>query len=236
MNNITPVATETNARTKVERVAEYLRESIVGGRLERGAKLKQSELARHFKISPTPVREALKILEAEGYVHGVSHRGAVVAPLDLEMVEEVVELRVLLEGRLALGALGRMSDDQHSALRDLQRRLEREVADGDTDAVRVTNFRFHTTLYGIAGQPETLRFVNILWARYPFDLINRIQGRVAVTAREHAAIMEALATGDGVGLVDAVSAHIRSGWRHLKERLAPLEEPPPAPAAAKSSE
>jgi len=233
MNRIAPGATETSARTKVERVAEYLRESIVGGRLERGAKLKQSELAQHFKISPTPVREALKILEAEGYVHGVSHRGAVVAPLDLEMVEEVVELRVLLEGRLALAALGRMSEQRLATLRDLQRRLEREVADGDTDAVRVTNFRFHAMLYGTAEQPETLRFVNILWARYPFDLINRIQGRVAVTAREHAAIIEALTTGDGVGLVDAVSAHIRSGWRQLKERLAATERPA---EATKSSE
>ena len=53
-------------RTKEEQVADYLREGIISGRLPRGARLKQTEIAQELKISITPVREALKLLEAEG--------------------------------------------------------------------------------------------------------------------------------------------------------------------------
>jgi DNA-binding GntR family transcriptional regulator len=212
-------AGETSAKTKVERVAEYLRESIIAGRFERGAKLKQSELATRFNISPTPVREALKILEAEGFILGVSHRGAVVAPFDLQSAGEVVDLRGLLEGRLALAALRRMSEDQLATLGNLHTQLEQDVERGDRDAVRLNNFRFHHYLYSIAGQPQTLRFVRILWARYPFDLINRIEGRIDVTAKEHAAIVRALVTRDEVGLLQAMSEHIHSGWSQLKAHL-----------------
>jgi len=214
-----PVAGRTNTKTKVERVAEYLRESIIAGRFERGAKLKQSDLATRFNISPTPVREALKILEAEGYVLGVSHRGAVVAPFDLQSAGEVVELRGLLEGRLALVAMRRMSKDQLAKLVDIHAQLELDVERGDRDSVRLNNFRFHHYLYSIAGQPQTVRFVHILWARYPFDLINRIEGRIAVTGKEHAMIVEALVMKDEVGLLQAMSEHIHSGWDRLKTHL-----------------
>lgn len=225
-----PRASETGAKTKVERIAQYLRESIIAGRLERGAKLKQSELAARFDTSPTPVREALKILEAEGYVLGVSHRSAVVAPFDLQSAEEFVELRGLLESRLALAAMRRMSEDQLAKVRELHAQLEEDVKRGDRDSVRLNNFRFHQYLYSIAGQPQTLRFVHILWARYPFDLINRLEGRIAVTADEHAEIVRALVMKDEVGLLRAMGEHIHSGWRQLKAHLE--NESPSAPETA----
>lgn len=214
-----PKAGDMSTKTKVERVAEFLRESIIAGRFERGAKLKQSELAERFNISPTPVREALKILEAEGYVLGGSHRGAVVAPFDLSSAAEVVELRGLLEGRLALAAMRRMSEDQLVKLGELHRQLQLDVERGDRNAVRLNNFRFHHSLYLIAEQPQTLRFIHILWARYPFDLINRIEGRIAVTENEHAAIIHALVMRDEVGLLQAMNEHIHSGWNQLKTQL-----------------
>ena len=68
-------------RTKEEQVADYLREGIIAGRFPRGARLKQQEIAQMLNTSITPVREALKLLEAEGYVSGGNYRGAVVAPL-----------------------------------------------------------------------------------------------------------------------------------------------------------
>lgn len=229
-----PEPGETSTKTKVERVAEYLRESIIAGRFERGAKLKQSELAARFNISPTPVREALKILEAEGYVLGGSHRGAVVAPFDIQSAQEVVELRALLEGRLALAAMRRMSEDQLAKLGELHKQLEHDVERGDRDAVRLNNFRFHHYLFSIAGQPQTLRFVHILWARYPFDLINRIEGRIAVAAKEHTAIVHALVMRDEVGLLQAMSEHIHSGWKQLKTHLEQVkpETPETAPAGS----
>lgn len=62
-------------QTKEERVADYLREGIISGRFPRGSKLKQAEIAGMIGTSITPVREAIKLLEAEGFVLGSSHRG-----------------------------------------------------------------------------------------------------------------------------------------------------------------
>jgi len=67
-------------RPKEEKVADFLRESIISGRFARGERLKQQEIADRLKTSITPVREALKLLEAEGYVTADNYRGATVAP------------------------------------------------------------------------------------------------------------------------------------------------------------
>src|SRR5947209_7710891 len=94
-------------RTKEEQVADYLREGIIAGRIARGARLKQQEIAERLNTSITPVREALKLLEAEGYVTGDSYKGAVVAPFDIAASREVLDLRIVLESRLTEAAIAR---------------------------------------------------------------------------------------------------------------------------------
>jgi len=96
-------------RTKEGQVAEFLRDQIMSGRLVRGQKLKQAELAKMLNLSITPVREALKLLEAEGYVTGSSHRGAIVAQLEVERIDELYELRCDLEMRLIREAVKRVT-------------------------------------------------------------------------------------------------------------------------------
>ena len=98
-------------RTKETLVADFLRERIIWGFFPRGQKLKQAEVAEMLDISITPVREALKLLEAEGYVVGTSHKGVVVAPFQLEQTEELLQLRVILELRLTAAALAVITPD-----------------------------------------------------------------------------------------------------------------------------
>ena len=78
----TPAARTMDFRTKEEQVADFLREGIISGMFPRGSRLKQAEIAERLQISITPVREALKLLEAEGYINGNSYRGACVVPFD----------------------------------------------------------------------------------------------------------------------------------------------------------
>lgn len=204
-------------KTKEDQVAEFLREGIISGRFPRGAKLKQTEIANMLGISITPVREALKLLEAEGYVTGVSHHGVVVSPFEVDAVQEILELRILLEGRLTMAAMARITQRDLDDLLAMHREFEEAVSRGDRDAVRSINYRFHRRLYSIADQPQTLSFVSVLWARYPFDLINLIENRIERASSEHADILKALASGDQVGALAAVTAHIRSGWKEFRE-------------------
>ncbi len=203
-------------QTKEEQVADYLREGIISGKFPRGSKLKQAEIAESIGMSITPVREALKLLAAEGFILGTSHRGATVAPFDINATEEIVDLRVTLESKLALRAMERLTAQQVDELRDLQAQLEAAAARDDKDAVRSINYRFHEVLYSAAGLPQTLRFVRALWARYPFDLINRLENRIDRASKEHREMLGAILSRDEGAMLTALRSHIRAGWDEFK--------------------
>ena len=100
-------------QTKEQQVAEYLREGILAGEFARGRKLKQADIAKRLDISITPVREAMKLLEAEGYIHVSAHRGAVVAPFQMERVDELFQLRLAMESKLTLAATKLLTNRGH---------------------------------------------------------------------------------------------------------------------------
>jgi DNA-binding GntR family transcriptional regulator len=206
-------------RTKEEQVADYLREGIISGRYLRGSRLKQLEISQELGLSITPVREALRMLEAEGYVAAGSYRGAIVAPIDMAATGEALRLRTMLEMSLVRGAAEKIRSADIEDLRKLAAEFEDAVARGDRSEARGVNYRFHRRLYDIADLPQTLHFVQILWARYPFDLINKVGGRQDVAAEEHARIMQCLIAGDVDGATLEMRCHIESGWEALQSSM-----------------
>ncbi|MBN9886220.1 GntR family transcriptional regulator [Salipiger abyssi] len=203
-------------QTKEEYVADFLREGIISGQFPRGSKLKQAQIAEMIGTSITPVREAIKLLEAEGFILGTSHRGAIVAPFDINATEEITDLRVTLECKLGLKAVSRLTSQDIEELRVLQDQIEDAAARGDKDAVRTINYRFHELIYIAAELPQTLRFVRALWARYPFDLINRLENRIDRASQEHRDMLSAIIARDEVAFVQALRSHIRSAWDEFK--------------------
>ncbi|MBW8783329.1 MAG: GntR family transcriptional regulator [Novosphingobium sp.] len=206
-------------RTKEEQVADYLREGIIAGRFPRGARLKQQEIATLLQTSITPVREALKLLEAEGYVTGDSYRGATVAPFDIDASRETLNLRILLETQLVRGAVEQATSADIEELRVLAGEFAQAFAAGDNETARAANYRFHHRMFEIARMPQTLHFVQILWARYPFDLINRLKGRVVRAADEHEALLQAFISSDVAAAMLATRQHIESGWLELRDHV-----------------
>ncbi len=203
-------------RTKEEQVADYLRENIISGSYPRGSRLKQAEIAEQLGLSITPVREALKMLEAEGYITRDSYKGAQVVPFDTEASGEILQLRLILEARLVQGAIEKVSSEDIKELRTLAKDFETTFASGDRHAARGINYRFHRRLYDIADMPHTLHFVQILWARYPFDLINAATGRGDQAVEEHKEILDAFTARDTSAAMLAMRNHIESGWDVLK--------------------
>jgi DNA-binding GntR family transcriptional regulator len=207
-------------RTKEEQVADFLREGIISGRIARGSRLKQQEIATLLNMSITPVREALKLLAAEGYVLGDSFRGATVAPFDLEASSEVLSLRILLETQLVRAAVEKVTAADIGELRTMAAEFASAFHAGDNEGARAANYRFHHRMFEIARMPQTLHFVQILWARYPFDLINRLQGRVSRAADEHDEMLAALIAGDAAAAMLATREHIEAGFRELRNSVA----------------
>ncbi len=210
-------------KTKEEQVADFLREGIIAGRIARGARLKQQEIADQLGTSITPVREALKLLEAEGYVTGDSYKGAVVAPFDIEASSEVLNLRILLETQLVKGAVEHASAADIAELKVLAGEFANAFTAGDNEAARAANYRFHHRMFAIAQQPQTLHFVQILWARYPFDLINRLKGRVSRAAEEHDDMLGAMIASDAAAAMLATRQHIEAGWLELRDSVAKVK-------------
>jgi DNA-binding GntR family transcriptional regulator len=206
-------------RTKEERVADYLREGIISGRLPRGIRLKQDEIARELKLSITPVREALKLLEAEGYLTSDSYRGAAVAPFDVHASTEILKLRITLETQLVESAVRNICADQIAELRELAAEFERAAIADDSTAARGINYRFHRRMYDFANLPKTLHFVQVLWAQYPFDVINRISGRALRAAEEHSELLKSVIEGDAAGAMLTMRRHIEAGWSEFRKSL-----------------
>ncbi|WP_250469998.1 GntR family transcriptional regulator [Caballeronia sp. GAFFF2] len=202
--------------TKEDQVADYLRERIISGVYPRGSRLKQAEIAEELGLSITPVREALKLLEAEGYVGGDSYRGARVVPFDPAASAEILGLRVWLETQLVKGATEKIKAQDLVELRELADAFANAFERGDRPNARGINYRFHRRLYDIADMPQTLHFTQILWARYPFDIINAAENRGEDAVDEHEEILQALAAGDVTGAMLAMRKHIESGWSVLK--------------------
>jgi DNA-binding GntR family transcriptional regulator len=204
-------------RTKEEQVADYLRERIISGVFPRGSRLKQAELAKELRLSITPVREALKLLAAEGYVSGDSYRGARVMPFDPSASAEILGLRLLLESQLVRAAAEKITSADLEALRLLADEFAAAFKSEDRAVARGVNYRFHRRLYDVADLPQTLHFVQILWARYPFDVINGLTNRGDEAIKEHEAIFQALSSGDISAAIFCMRKHIESGWVRLKE-------------------
>lgn len=206
-------------QTKEEQVADYLREGIISGRYPRGARLKQQEIADLLRTSITPVREALKLLAAEGYVTGDSFKGSVVAPFDIDASSEVLSLRILLETQLVKAAVERATATDIAELKVIADEFARAFEAGDNEAARAANYRFHHRMFAVAGMAQTLHFVQILWARYPFDLINRLKGRVSRAAEEHDEMLAAIIAGDASAAMLATRRHIEAGWLELRDSM-----------------
>lgn len=153
MSLLTPQA--ALSRTASSAAAELIREAIADGRLQPGQRLKEEVLARELGISRTPIREALLVLQTEGLVEASPNRGATVRSYDLPDLEEIYELRAMLEGLAAARAAARISEEQLAALEASCDRFERLVGGSDVRALVAENAVFHEAILA-AAQSERL--------------------------------------------------------------------------------
>jgi DNA-binding GntR family transcriptional regulator len=204
-------------QTKEQQVAEYLREGILAGEFARRQKLKQAEIAKRLDISITPVREAMKLLEAEGYIEVSAHRGAVVAPFQIERVDELFQLRLAMEAKLTLAATKRLTNRDIDELTAIDSALHEAANHKEGESLRRGyNYRFHFRLYECADLPQTLHFVRVTWAKYPFDMLGALPNRAEQVAREHDEIMQGLRVRDARATMRAMQRHLESGHRLFK--------------------
>ena len=185
-------APSLSRRALYEDVAERLRAQIFSRQLEPGAWVDETKLAADYGISRTPLREALKVLAAEGLVTMKPRRGAYVAEMSRDDVAQVYHLLGLLEADAAGQVAAKARDDQIAALRALHDRLERSAR--QRDAFFAVNEQFHMALLDAAGNRWLAQIVADLRKVMKLNRHHSLfkQGRLADSLAEHRALMAAI--------------------------------------------
>ncbi|WP_441240690.1 GntR family transcriptional regulator [Tardiphaga sp. 768_D3_N2_1] len=149
-------------RTLSAMITDQLRQAILDGTHPAGSQLRQDALGEAYGVSRIPVREALFQLEAEGLVKIVPQKGAIVSELSLDEINDVFDLRVILEPRMLAQSAPHFVDDDFAVLDDIQRRFEKAIAAGNISEWGQLNADFHMAMYVRARQPRTQTIVMAL--------------------------------------------------------------------------
>ena len=219
--------------TTPQHALEGLRHAIVTGRLRPGGRVPQEAIAAELGVSIAPVREALRTLEQEGQVTYLPRRGYFVTTLDVRDLEEIYELRSVLETRAARRALATI--DEHSLERVIL--AARDCADAvdaaDVAAELTANRRFHFAILESPDQPHTMRLIRLLWdstEAYRAIYYNSPAERLKAI-RAHDRIIEAVRERDADRLVAELDAHRDRALTVLREILSRTDSSTGRPAA-----
>jgi DNA-binding GntR family transcriptional regulator len=197
-------------RSKTDLVAVALKEMMHSGELAPGATLRQRDVAEQLGVSPTPVREAFRRLEAEGFIVTEAHRAAVVVRSENNRLYENAVIRAALEGLGAKLAADRIDDEDLRALETLNEQLANAP---DHQAALGLNRRFLFRIYEITESPVLLAQLNLLWRTLgdgpPVDR------PLSESVAHHQEIIAALRARDGDQAQAATSHHIIDAFASL---------------------
>lgn len=208
-----------NGMTKRDQVAQALRELIASGEIPRGSRVRQDELAERFDVSITPIREAIRLLHAEGILVGEPRKGIRVAAASPDRLRSIYVVRRLLETYAMQRAARRMSAMDFRQAEDLASRMEKAYESGDHTLVGSLNRDFHFTFYDNCGLPGLLEEIETLWQNFPWDVMKVLPDRTPESLVEHRELLDSAAAGDNERMETAVGQHLWGSYRKLIEHL-----------------
>ncbi|HEY4827355.1 MAG TPA: GntR family transcriptional regulator [Solirubrobacteraceae bacterium] len=214
--------------TKADRTAEHLRHRVLSGELRPGERVRISQVARELGFSDIPVREGVKRLEAEGLLRFETHKGAVVASLDRNDIEEVFSIRAELEALAVRRAARTINREQLDELRKLLEAMEEAEREGRVAEYGHLNRAFHFTIYEAQPYKRLLLLIRHYWDSS--DWCRRIfvgdASSVRASADEHRGIYEALLNGDGEAAAELLRQQKRRAGAWLIEHANTGQEAP----------
>ena len=198
--------------TLPEAAAERLRTLIIEGELAPGTKLNERELSERLGVSRTPLREAFRMLAADGLLVQLPNRGAQVVAMSPADVRDAFEVMAALEGLAGELAAARITDDEVDGLRALQAEMDAAHAAQDLPAYYRVNREIHDRLNAIAANPVLANAYRALNARLHSLRFrsNLNQAKWDKAVAEHRSMIAALAARDGAALRDVLIQHLRA--------------------------
>ncbi|MBI5886187.1 MAG: GntR family transcriptional regulator [Deltaproteobacteria bacterium] len=200
-----------------ERIADFIKDSIVSGNLKPGERVPEQEIAENFGISRTPIREAFRQLESEGFITVTPRKGAVVSPITDKDVSEFYEIKSLLEGHAAKTACPKLTVKDIKRLESLNEQMGRAAAKDDVKTFFKLDAEFHDTFLAACGNDKLQTFLNHLVRQFERFRITALAlpGRMKDSLLQHAEIIEAFRKND----VDCVERLVRANAERGRDVL-----------------
>lgn len=210
---------------KASSVYRRLRDTILSGRLESGTLLRERDLAAKFRVSRTPIREALRQLERDGQVRVIPYVGAEVRGVSIEDVFEVLEMRQCLEPKAARIAAKRVTPRCEGQLRAMRKLFGQASRQNWTPAVSrryiVADERLHNLILDLAGNrriAQAIKDLRLSIQRYRYFGLSH---RFHLNAQEHLEIIAALLDGDATAAEAAMARHLDQFAEDMRRLLLP---------------
>ena len=202
-------------------VFDVLMNAIMQGQLSPGERLLEVQLADEMGVSRTPVREAIRRLELEGFVVMVPRKGAYVAGLSIDDVESVYEIRTALETLAVRLAAQRMEAADYEQLDELAGKMQQTWQEGDVDNWVNLDARFHELLYTFSRNERLISMMsNIMEQLSRYRIISLANVEVRQNSlNEHQTLIEALKRRDSDAAADAAAHHIENTKQSLVNML-----------------
>ena len=202
-----------------QEVANTLREQIFAGELAPGSFLDEAGLCERLKISRTPLREALKVLTAEGLLRHEPRRGCFVNEVTEQDLDDIFPVIALLEGRCAHEAARHASDADLAALATLHERLGKHARAGRINDYYATNFTIHESIILLANNRWLAQAIADLRKILKLARLQQLHapGRLAQSLAEHMAVFAALQNRDSEAAEAAMRLHLTRQREALRE-------------------
>lgn len=210
--------------TAVDVAYKGIRSSILSGEFEPGMQLKLQHLGNRYSISLIPVREALRVLEAEGLVQTVRNKGARVAPISMDEALDVYRLRLVLETVALKMAFDHVDDELVRTLQQYQREM-RDVFSTDRIKYLALHQKLHFSIYTRSGSKWTMRMLTLLWShseRWRRLSLPKID--LHAPTEDHTPMISALRRRDLPAACKALEHHIQVSVKSLEATLSSTDQ------------
>jgi len=180
-----------------ERIVATIRSAIINGQLKPGSRIAETEFAERFGISRTPIREAFRQLETEGFITVQPRKGAIVASFSAQDVSDFYDLKVILEGYAARLATMALTEEEIDRMDTLNKMMEAASAKKDIRKVLDLHNEFHNTFLRAAGNDRLHQIVQTMVAQFQrYRMILAVPGKVEGSIDQHKEIVDAFRKRD----------------------------------------
>lgn len=212
-----------------DRIADTLRRSILSGALPSGTRLLEIELARELQVSRGPLREALRTLQQDGLVEVQHNRGAYVASLSEQDIQEIYSLRSLLEGLAVRLVTEHVTSERIDQLQRLVDEMIETARMGDEVQTNDLDLQFHKTVWEMSGHQRLLHILSSMQSqiRMFLSVNTQLAEELVACISDHQQIVDAIRSGDADEAQRTMQRHIESWGERILDCVHRTRPPSP---------